>query len=101
MQEKFINNFANYLKELKLVFAFPNEHKPFTLEKALHRQRRYLHGYEERECRYIPKVHNRGFYSKKRKTDGMLMKKTAHSGCNFTTFGTESNPRAAVKTHSI
>src|SRR5690348_6767039 len=55
-QEKFIHHFNNFLKELRIVFAIPKVHPKFTLERALKRQRRYLHGVEEQTLRFIPKV---------------------------------------------
>ena len=33
-----------------------NQHKPFTLSQFLRRQANILHGEEERDLRYVPKV---------------------------------------------
>ena len=55
-QEEFITNFYHYIRELQTVFAIPKQHQKFTFEKAVKRQRRYLHGTEEQVIRFIPKI---------------------------------------------
>ena len=55
-QEQFVHNFNSYIRELRVVFAFPKINQKFTLEKALRRQRRYLHGHEHYDLKYIPKL---------------------------------------------
>eukprot|EP01116_Phalansterium_solitarium_P011974 TRINITY_DN27877_c0_g1_i1.p1 TRINITY_DN27877_c0_g1~~TRINITY_DN27877_c0_g1_i1.p1 ORF type:complete len:818 (+),score=25.11 TRINITY_DN27877_c0_g1_i1:498-2951(+) len=55
-QEEFISRFGRYLHELRIVFAIPKLHHSFSLEKAIRRQRRYLHGDELRRFGFAPKL---------------------------------------------
>lgn len=52
-----ILSFENFLKPLRIIFANESEEdRVFTLNAFLIRQRYFLHGYESRNLKYIPKV---------------------------------------------
>lgn len=59
-QIKAIQNFDNFLSPMRVIYANDIKCKYygyyFTLNEFLHRQRFFLHGYESRTFRYIPKV---------------------------------------------
>eukprot|EP00794_Sanderia_malayensis_P006955 gene6955-7736_t len=52
-----VRDFEKYLRPMWIVYAnTPNEQKPFSLEHFLRRQTHLLHGEEERDLRYVPKI---------------------------------------------
>lgn len=55
-QEEFVGSFEKYLHELRVTYAEPEKHSPFSFIKYLNRQRRLLHGNEMKELRMVPKV---------------------------------------------
>ncbi|XP_065058620.1 protein tyrosine phosphatase domain-containing protein 1-like [Rhopilema esculentum] len=52
-----VRDFETYLKPMWIIFANSStKHKPFSLMQFLKRQAHILHGEEERDLRYVPKV---------------------------------------------
>ncbi len=56
-QIKSIQDFENFIKPLRIIFADLNDiNKHFTLSGFVYRQIYFLHGYEARKLKHIPKV---------------------------------------------
>ena len=54
-QQEFVTSFHSFLAKLRLVFAAqPSER--FSVATALQRQREWLHGYDRRALRFVPKA---------------------------------------------
>ncbi|XP_078589279.1 protein tyrosine phosphatase domain-containing protein 1-like isoform X1 [Branchiostoma floridae x Branchiostoma japonicum] len=52
-----IQEFSQYIRPLRVVFPSQDPtSSPFTFNQYLSRQKRYLHGFEGRELKYIPKI---------------------------------------------
>ncbi|CAH1254847.1 PTPDC1 [Branchiostoma lanceolatum] len=52
-----IQEFSQYIRPLRVIFPSQDPiSSPFTFNQYLSRQRRYLHGFEGRELKYIPKI---------------------------------------------
>ncbi|XP_035664087.1 protein tyrosine phosphatase domain-containing protein 1-like isoform X1 [Branchiostoma floridae] len=52
-----IQEFSQYIRPLRVIFPSKDPtSSPFTFNQYLSRQKRYLHGFEGRELKYIPKI---------------------------------------------
>jgi hypothetical protein len=51
-----IEKFENFIKPLRIIIPIEPEDRTFTLNAFIVRQRYFLHGYESRNLKYIPKV---------------------------------------------
>ncbi|XP_019623625.1 PREDICTED: protein tyrosine phosphatase domain-containing protein 1-like [Branchiostoma belcheri] len=52
-----IQEFSQYIRPLRVIFPSQDPiSSPFTFNQYLGRQKRYLHGFEARELKYIPKI---------------------------------------------